>query len=62
MNTNVAEMVENSIPELASDSIFFDDCCGRYYSVITGMSYCSYEDAKDDVSDLLTRNLDRLTR
>ena len=62
MNTYVTEMAENSIPELASASIFFDDCCGRYYSAITGMTYYSREDAEEDVIDVLTRNLNKVTR
>lgn len=43
------EMAENRISTLASASIFFDDCCGRYYSAITGVSYHSREDAEEDV-------------
>jgi hypothetical protein len=62
MNTYVTEMAESSIPTLASDSIFFDDCWGRYYSLITGRSYYSREDAEEDVIDVLTRNLNRITR
>ena len=62
MNTYVTEMAENSIPTLASDSIFFDDCWGRYYSAITGMFYYSREDAEEDVIDVLTRNLNRIMR
>ena len=62
MNTYVTEMAESSIPTLASDSIFFDDCCGRYYSPITGRDYYSREDAEEDVIDVLTRNLNRIMR
>jgi hypothetical protein len=62
MNTYVTEIAENSIPTLASTSIFFDDCCGRYYSVITGIVYTDYDIALNDTIDMLTRNLNKLTR
>ena len=62
MNTYVIKMVESSIHTLASDSIFFDDCCDRYYSLITGQSYYSREDAEEDVVDVLTRTLNKITR
>lgn len=62
MNTYVTEMAENSIPTLASDSIFFDDCCSKYYSLITGRFYYYREDAEEDVINVLTRNLIRITR
>lgn len=62
MNTCVTAMAENGINTLASDSIFFDDCCGLYYSLITGRAYCFREDAEEDVIDVLTRNLIEITR
>ncbi len=62
MNTYVTEMVESSIPTLASDSIFFDDCCGRYYSLITCRDYYTRYEAEEDVISVLTRNLNRITR
>jgi hypothetical protein len=62
MNTYVTEMAENSIHALALDSLFFDDCCGKYYSLITGMLYESCEDAENDAIELLTRNLNKITR
>ena len=62
MNTYVTEMAENSIPTLASDSIFFDDCWGRYYSLITGIKYTDYDVAFEDTVDMLTRNFNKITR
>ena len=62
MNTYVTEMAENRIPELASTSIFFDDCCSRYYSVITGIVYTDYDVALEDTIDMLTHNLNKITR
>lgn len=61
MNTYTTEMAKNSIHALAIDSLFFDDCCGKYYSLITGMLYDSCEDAENDAMKILTANLNRIT-